>query len=129
MHFVKIWWDTFSPFHTWMNIYKRAVLLRAIFCWVSWRWALPEFLKKHVLLKICVLNFLSILSDFLLLAILTYVKSLEVLLNLNSWMFELTKTPILPNYQMPNVFRFYQFFNISHFFLCLFLLQEKICEN
>ena len=91
----RFWWHFFTYSHFGWVVYQRAVLLRAIFCWVSWRWALPEFLKKPVLLKSYVLNFLSILPNFPSLEKQSYVKSWAILQNLNSWIFELTKAPIL----------------------------------
>ena len=50
----------------------------------------------------CGLNFLSILSNFLWPEKLTHKKSWAIFQNLNSWMIKLTKTPILPNCQVPN---------------------------
>ena len=47
---------------------------------------------------------LSILSDFVWPEKLTHKKSWAILKNLYSFMIKLTKTPILPNCQVPNVF-------------------------
>ena len=125
MHFVKVRWDTFLPFHT-MDEYFNSELcsLEQFFVDSSWRWALPEFLKKPLLLKFCVTNIFSILSDFLLLLKLKYIcKKLSNFAKpqfFNVWI-ELPSAKYL--------FRFYLCCKITHFFLCLILLWEKIWEN